>query len=68
MSYQIDPDADPIAACLLIFAKRGAAIRAEREHTQTPTQNEQEPSAENSRSVSLPAQPSTAEWRSALEA
>ena len=53
MNHQIDPETDPIAACLLIFAKRGAAIRAEQERILTTTQHsltkpiEYEPNAES---------------------
>ncbi len=67
MPYQIDPETDPIAACLLIFAKRGAAIRAERERTLAAAQSDRESMAGNGVSILLPAQPNTTEWRSAQE-
>lgn len=38
MTHRINPETDPIAACLLIFARRGAAIRAERERLQATEQ------------------------------
>jgi hypothetical protein len=38
MTHRINPETDPIAACLLIFARRGAAIRAERERLQVTEQ------------------------------
>jgi hypothetical protein len=61
MAHQIDPDTDPIAACLLIFAKRGAAIRAEQERTIVAAQNaheqivEKEPTVKSHAQVNLDA-------------
>jgi hypothetical protein len=38
VNHQINPDTDPVAACLLIFAQRGARIRAEQDRLQSVEQ------------------------------